>query len=253
MIRKKLFSLRSTLFSYLKRKGDSSKLHPVDSCQIPTLTSILTYFLGDHKGVFVEVGAFDGISFSNTYHLAASGWRGIYCEPVEEYARKCALVHSKHPLIDVLQVAVSDQDGAILSIATGGVFSTSNKLSLEYFMKQNFSKHHFNGTQQIGVQTMTLDTVIKKYYLKHIDLLVIDVEGHELNVLNGLSISTNRPSVIIIELQEIQHENDKLSQLYAQSRLMLHRNHYICVYSDLVNTIFVDRQLYKSRHYLNSI
>jgi hypothetical protein len=47
-------------------------------------------------GSFVEVGASDGESYSNTCGLADIGWEGIYVEPVKELAKKCRLRHRKN-------------------------------------------------------------------------------------------------------------------------------------------------------------
>jgi len=239
----KINNLKDTVYGHTK-----SHCIPVESCQIPALSAILAYYLEEKIGIFVEVGAFDGISFSNTYHLAAAGWRGIYCEPVNEYALKCANNHSGHPNVDILQVAISNVDDATLTIDTGGVFSTVDSAARDYFMKQGFSRHHFNGSKQLTVPTLTLSTLIHKFSLAQIDILVIDVEGHELSVLEGLSITSNRPSMIIIELQEVQHGKDSLSSSYARARLLLHHHKYVCVYSDLINSIFVEDALYRKQN-----
>src|ERR671923_2099072 len=62
----------------------------VDSCQIPNLGFLLDFFFGDVAvGTFVEVGAFDGYTYSNTWGLAAAGWRGFYIEPVASHAAQC--------------------------------------------------------------------------------------------------------------------------------------------------------------------
>ena len=238
-------------FLYLFRKAKKRVAgSPVDSCQIPSLSNILSYYLAGKVGVFVEVGAYDGISFSNTYHLAVSGWRGIYCEPVKEYAEQCIKNHLRHPAISVIQVAISDRDYSTLLMDTAGVFSTSNPIAKKYFLEQDFSRHHFNGSKKLAVPTLTLSTLIKKYGLDRIDILVVDVEGHELSVLNGLSIAQNKPSIIIIELQEVQHGQSALSSSYAQARIMLHQNQYICIYADLINTVFVEQGIYEIQNNL---
>jgi len=60
------------------------------SCQIPNLKKIYREIFGDCAfGTFVEVGAFDGESFSNTSGLADFGWRGLYIEPISEFAIQC--------------------------------------------------------------------------------------------------------------------------------------------------------------------
>lgn len=41
---------------------------------------ILEYF-GDTKGVFLDIGAYDGVTYSNTRPLFESGWGGVLVEP----------------------------------------------------------------------------------------------------------------------------------------------------------------------------
>src|SRR5579859_3629901 len=41
------------------------------------------------KGVFVEVGAYDGIASSNTYGFEQEGWTGLCVEPDPEIASRC--------------------------------------------------------------------------------------------------------------------------------------------------------------------
>ena len=45
------------------------------------------------KGTFVEIGAYDGESFSNTSFLADLGWNGLYVEPVPKFAALCRARH----------------------------------------------------------------------------------------------------------------------------------------------------------------
>ena len=59
------------------------------SCQIDNISELYEVFLTTKlDGVFVEVGAFDGYTFSNTWGLAQRGWRGIYVEPIPKYANR---------------------------------------------------------------------------------------------------------------------------------------------------------------------
>lgn len=82
--------------------------HP--KSQIPNLDSIyqkyFTRFFGiPYQGFFVEVGAYDGESYSNTSGLADSGWNGLYIEPVFEYYNKCLIRH-KNNSVKVINCAI---------------------------------------------------------------------------------------------------------------------------------------------------
>src|SRR5262245_48523352 len=64
------------------------------SCQIPNLRERYESFgLSPHTGYFVEIGAFDGESFSNTSFLADQGWSGLYVEPVPTFCSQIKLRH----------------------------------------------------------------------------------------------------------------------------------------------------------------
>ena len=76
------------------------------SCQIKDLDSIfLKYFGYPSKGFFVEVGAFDGESFSNTCCLADHGWNGIYIEPVKQHYDACLRRHKDND-VSVVNCAI---------------------------------------------------------------------------------------------------------------------------------------------------
>ncbi len=47
------------------------------------------FFDGRRTGIYVEVGAYDGVGFSNTYFLDALGWEGILVEPAPDQAEAC--------------------------------------------------------------------------------------------------------------------------------------------------------------------
>jgi hypothetical protein len=66
---------------------------------------IILNYLGDSTGHFLDIGAFDGITFSNTYELVKRGWTGVMVEAsprtfiklqdnVEEYKNKLTLVNA---------------------------------------------------------------------------------------------------------------------------------------------------------------
>ncbi|MCX8505445.1 MAG: hypothetical protein ORN98_02375, partial [Alphaproteobacteria bacterium] len=65
-------------------KMDHRHYYPMaNDCQIKDLAKHYENLFGKKdKGVFVEIGAFDGQEVSNTAGLADLGWRGVYVEPV---------------------------------------------------------------------------------------------------------------------------------------------------------------------------
>ena len=94
--------------------------HP--SCQIPNLNEIYDKYL-PAKGMFVEVGAFDGMTYSNTWHLANDDWKGIYIEAHPDFANQC---HDNHKgnNVEVITCACGATEGEIDLIVYGEVSTT---------------------------------------------------------------------------------------------------------------------------------
>ena len=65
------------------------------------------FFINKEDGFFLEIGALDGIKFSNTYFFEKRGWKGICVEPSP---KKFSLLEKNRNCI-CEQLAVSDVSG----------------------------------------------------------------------------------------------------------------------------------------------
>jgi FkbM family methyltransferase len=152
----------------------------------------------DYKGVFVDVGAFDPITISNSYHFERNGWT-TYCFE----ANPDLIPRLKEHRANVYNYAVSDHDKEKV---TFNVVTSSNwtagfsaiKIDPRYIRKWGYSIQEM---KTIEVEQRSLDSIIVKEQipLEHIDILGIDVEGGELAVLKGLDIDKYQPKVILVE------------------------------------------------------
>ena len=64
---------------------------------------IWEFFAGQRCGFFVEIGAYDGVTFSNTYLLEAAGWNGILVEANPRRFQEC---RKERPYSSCVQAAV---------------------------------------------------------------------------------------------------------------------------------------------------
>lgn len=149
------------------------------------------------KGVCIEVGANDGINDSNTYYFENSGWNCVLVEP-NPYL--CQLIRSSRTAI-LHECAASNASGStILNIAEGS--ERSHGVSTICGDQEAIKKIQSYGftTKPIEVNTRTLDSIlVESKIIEPIDFITIDVEGHELAVLQGLSLQRWSPTIIIIE------------------------------------------------------
>jgi len=185
------------------------------TCQIKRLDRFVAEY---PVGFFVEVGASDGKKYSNTYHLAEAGWKGIYIEPVSHLVESCINNHKDHN-VTVIECAISNYNGEI-EMYCGSDLYTANKNILPVF-------------DSFKVPCFTLDTLLKG--LK-IDLLVIDVEFHEKEVLEGFTLDEFNPKIVIIEA----HEKNRNKRLKPNVKFINdYFSKYKKVYSDTINNIYV--------------
>lgn len=126
-------------------------------------------------GIFCEVGAYDGLSGSNTLHFEQLGWSGILVEADPELAARC----ERNRQAKTFSCAVGSEDH-------GGVFHVNDS-------DRGASGFQAKG-RKIIVPVFRLDYLIGTL---PIDLLSIDTEGTELEVWE--SIGTVRPEIVIME------------------------------------------------------
>lgn len=155
---------------------------------------------GSAPGHFIECGAFDGVSESSCLFFEQTlGWTGINVEPVPDvYDRLCA----NRPRAVNIRAALSDCDSRALfrhaihprhgrHFGNGSLHHTESHLS--DLMSQGCQLETFE------VATITYRTLLERHPLPGIDLFVLDVEGQEEAVIEGMTGAPILPRVLCIE------------------------------------------------------
>ena len=211
------------------------------SCQIANIRTIYDKLgLRPNCGTFVEVGGFDGESYSNTSFLADQGWRGLYVEPVPDF---CTRIRFRHFLnnVAVESSAIAQNEGHI-DINLMGALSTTSSDPLTAYREIPWASDAARSSQTLRVSSKRLDNVLRNHKIPdRFELMVIDVEGGERPVVESLLESDWRPRALIIELCDRHLSFDGSPKLQADHRL-LRRN--VCgagyqeVYVVEINTVF---------------
>ena len=68
------------------------------------------------------------------------------------------------------------------------------------------------------IKTYTLDSILKNLNIKDIDYFNLDVEGHELSILNSFDIGLYKPKVISVEfidyqMQKLEFKNNNIEKV----------------------------------------
>lgn len=209
------------------------------SCQVPGLTKLLEKHLGDlETGRYVEVGAFDGMNWSNTHLLAKSGWTGIAIEPNPFHFGK---LESNLRDLDVtcIQLAIGDHSGEG-ELYLAGSLSTLDDEQVEVYRKVGWSKYLFpDNLPTYTVRIRTLDYILEKHkWEPDFELISIDVEGAELDVLRGFDLDRWRPKLMIIETYEMSPTRS-LARNAEKIGKILDLYGYRSVQADTINTVYV--------------
>jgi FkbM family methyltransferase len=155
--------------------------------------------------IFVDIGAHDGISYSNTYFFEKNlDWKGICVEPNPDQFAKLV----KNRLCACVQACVANFSGkALFQKITGnpghewasglsGLVSKYDNWHLNSF--GNFINQN-TSCEYIEVDCLPIADILDQYGIRHIDYLSMDTEGGELEILK--SIDYNKYEIVLIDVE----------------------------------------------------
>ena len=201
------------------------------SCQIAGLEATYERYFTCDTGTFVEIGAFDGRSVSNTCGLADAGWTGFYVEANPECIPCLVENHAQNPKVKVVQTAIADFEG------TADFWEIGECSSLVF--DQTAVDWGGKIERKIKVNVTTLDHFLEANSIAPgFELLVIDVEMAELRVISRFDVKRWCPKMVIIEA----HEQD---QMRCRSFKAAPITQFFCgagyekIHADHINNIYV--------------
>jgi len=130
---------------------------------------ILKYF-GNKIGKFLDIGAYDGITFSNTYQLLLNGWNGVSVEASPSVFKKLQKNLNDFD-IELFNGCISLIDDKIIDFYDNEEATACDNLEN---VKKWQDVCQFN---KINVRTTPILTLLKHYNYKY-DFVNIDIEGN---------------------------------------------------------------------------
>lgn len=185
---------------------------------------------------FVDIGAHDGISGSNTFYFALRGARGICFEPVRWTFQKLQSLYALNRRVQCRNVAISDRSGETEIV--GADFLS--------YIPDTMDQAHLRAHPPLEIKAEKIklftfsEAIAGLSVPQTIDLLSIDVEGHELNVLRSIPFNEYRFRAIILETH--LEENGSLKWRHRDLddiELLLSAAGYHRSSSTWVNTIYL--------------
>lgn len=179
-------------------------------------------------GYFVEAGANDGITQSNTFLLERDrGWRGLLVEPIPELARRC---RANRPRCLVENAALVPAGFAAPTVE----MTYCNLMSqVQGAMKsaEEEAEHLRRGrecqkleTYRVRVPARTLSAILDAHGIARVDLLSLDVEGFELGALQGIDFGRHAPRWMLVEARYRDEIDGFLSTWYDVAGELSHHD-----------------------------
>lgn len=153
-------------------------------------------FFGNQTGTLLDIGANDGITFSNSYALLQKGWSGLLVEPSPEAFRKLYNLHgSKNPIVHICTCAIGSKDDTAVLHESGPHFPSKTDVALLSSLKKaETEKWKQSGVKfnEAVVNVNTYATLLKKFNNPVFDFISIDAEGMDLEILAQIDLTPTK-------------------------------------------------------------
>lgn len=187
-------------------------------------------FIGQDRGIYVDVGAHHPRRLSNTHMLYRRGWRGVN---IDATPGSMAWFRRLRPRDVNLELGVtaeaSEREFFVFNEPALNTFDAARARSLvrpPYFIKAIHK-----------VPCKPLSTILREQSIGEIDLLTIDAEGFDYEVLQTVDWTVSRPRVVLTE----QHSNDLAAVMESDVyKFMAARGYRIAAKTH--NTVFYARE-----------
>jgi FkbM family methyltransferase len=186
----------------ISSKDDTSEINSNFYSQYAQDECINELFKKRKKGVFLDIGAHDGITFSNTLFFEnVKGWMGICIEPNPDVFSK--LQENRHCILENCCITNEDKD-VIFRQVKGDVQLEMLSGILDFFDQKHIDRINSaiknNGIYvDISIKAKRLNNILIEHNMTNIDYCSIDTEGAELLILQSIDFEKIRITTFTIE------------------------------------------------------
>lgn len=201
----------------LEQSGSDALSHPA----MYELDRKLNAIIDKDGGFFIEAGANDGYTQSNTYWLERfRGWHGLLVEPMQELFELCAV---ERPQSSVRRAALVpfDYPDETITMRFGDLMSSVTGDQMDAERTAAGVVQGWRDAYEADVPARTLTSLLDEVGAPEVDLLSLDVEGFEPQVLAGLDLDKYAPRWILVEVHELPAGREPIEAILGD-RYVLH-------------------------------
>lgn len=161
------------------------------------------YFCNKTGGTFVELGALDGVQYSNTkFFEDHRGWRGVLIEGQPDNAALLKMNRKKS--ITVASGICKEGVGNLTFTGSSGAVGGA----VESMSKEFRKSWHGEKSREYQVPCRPIGSILRDAGISHVDFFSLDVEGGEFSVLETMDWSIT-VTAWIVELDGHDKEKDR--------------------------------------------
>jgi FkbM family methyltransferase len=190
---------------------------------------VMNYF-NNRKGTFLDLGANDGITLSNTFLFYLNNWKGLMVEGSPFVFDRLKKNFESDNHIQCLNICLSDKEGYydFYHNINHNVNPNIDKENMD--LLSTIDEYSFERTKNWGsfekhkIWCHTFDEVIKRSNYETFDLISIDIEGMDFKVLNQIDLNKTKTECLIIEYNNNIEEMQKIinySSVFGLSNILL--------------------------------
>jgi FkbM family methyltransferase len=168
---------------------------------------------------FVDVGAFDGIIFSNTRALYELGWKGALIEPHPLPFENLKETYKGDRAMKLLQVAIGKQEvrGNMVELSHPPIRQYGDLMLSTLIENEKKRWPHLKNWYRMNVQLISLKAALAIGMMTP-DFMSIDCEGMDVEVLESAEFVKGDPRLPMLVM--IEHNENRNGALDSEDRLL---------------------------------
>jgi len=167
------------------------------------------------SGKFLDIGAYDGQSLSNTRALALSGWSGTLVEPNPRLFMSLLQMYGQDSRFTLVNAAMSDKSGLARFFLDGTNEQYCSSIAPN-------AKDLFPLT--LYPMSYLVPTITPRDLTESFDFISIDTEGFDLEILKAMRGSLDNTRLVCIEYNQERSYDVTIKELKVQGFKQVHKS-----------------------------
>lgn len=183
---------------------------------------ILNQFSKTYKGKYLDIGCYHPTRHNNTFKMYKLGWTGIN---IDLNPLSIELFDFARPKEINLNIGISnlDTEKKLYFIDELNTQNTLDKNQLSFL-----KKHHNVQDNEISEKTINvkpINSILDEHNFYNIDFMNLDIEGHELEVIDTLDFNKFKIKYLCIEMikhnEQAKSRSDQINQILKSNNFTL--------------------------------